>query len=309
MINKNLLKLRLNRSQSNFNSKINSRKQLNTSDSSISSKKKLIKKKLLNLKILHLKKSPSSLNFTKSQILLNQVKLNNQISAQKKINNNSQIISNNISSILNKIRIPKKVLTNRKNKNNNSFLNDESLLKTKRLKTQKNMINNKIILNEQKKEDQINNIYYKIFPKHIKEKPIEKDSIINNAFNYYCCNNSQQFEEILKKENLKRTKLNKSLIKLTIKNDETKNKIKILRNKAKFIGGIINYCYPKAFVLKINQKKKLLQEQRNLLHKNFLLPSEEIDLIKRIKNYKLTINLINNSFNIMNEKNSKLNVK
>lgn len=306
MIHKYLLKLRYNNSQSNLSSQLNSRNQLNTSDTSISLKKKPIKQKVLNRNPIKLKKSASSsLLILNPNILYNQKIINNN-------KNNSQIISNNISSIK-KIKIPKKILSNRRYRNKTlddiSFLKDESLLNSKRLKTQKNILTNKIILKEQKKEEQINNIYYKIFPKHVKEKYIEKDKIFNNVYNYYCCNNSEQFEEMIKKENLKRIKLSKSLIKFTLKNEEIKNKIIMLRNKTKFIGGIINYCYPKAFIHKINQKNKQLKEQRDLLHKNYLLPPKEIDLLKKIKNKKMAINLINNSFKIINRKNSILNIK
>ena len=41
------------------------------------------------------------------------------------------------------------------------------------------------------------------------------------------------------------------------------------------------------------------------MNKKYLLPTEEADLLNKKRNDKITISLINNSFNILNRKNIK----
>ena len=297
-----------------FNSR-NQSNSLNKTKNTTFSSKKSTRKRFIehNSNKFNCKKY---LNFSKSQIYPNSLIYHKkEFYNKEKINNNniktnfSDIISKNTSSSLPNIKIPKINIQHanfhNKKSNNLPFPKNDNLYQKNRFQTQRNYIKSKSNFKEGIDEEDINKIYYKIFPKHLKEKPIEKVTIINNLYNYYCCNNNEQFEQIIDKENERRKKLKKSLIKLPLKNEESKNIIRSLKNKAFFIGNIVNYCYPKAFVYKIAQKTKQLEQKRKQMNKKYLLPTEEADLLNKKRNDKITISLINNSFNILNRKNIK----
>lgn len=313
MSDKNLMKIKNIKSQPNLSLSNSSRNKVSFLDQ-IKNNSYLSNKKFI-LKCIHLNtdKFRNITACTKSQIFSSALPLYKIEKYQNKIklkNNNiykscSNIKSTNPSSTLKYIKIPKLNLSNKKYINNCTAFNI-SIIKNKntqenKCKTQRNYLRNKKIKNE----NDINNVYYKIFPKHIKEKPVEKINVINNIYNYYNCNENENFEQIIKRENDKRLKLNKPLIKLPLKNEDTKEKITILKKKANFIGNIINYCYPKAFVYKIKKKTYQLKKERKQFLENYILPTKEMDLIKQKENEKTTISLLNNSFNIINKKNFK----
>ena len=322
---KYLFKIRINNSQNNSISNLSSRNQLYTlnknKNTTFSSNKNSLRKKKYNEHNSNRFNFKKILDFSQSQILSNSIISDRKeyCSNKKKINNMiktnlSTIILKNNSSSLPNIKKPK-IITPFLNSNNetsyNSSLSKNDISEQKnKLQTQRYFIKSKSIIKEEIDEKHINKIYYKIFPKHIREKPVEKITVINNLFNYYCCNNNEQFEQLIIKENERRKNLKKPLIKLSFKNDDTNNKIKTLRYKTKFIGNIINYCYPKAFIYKINQKTKQLELNKKKIIKKFTLPTKAADRLKKKENDKLTIDLINNSFNIinMNHKLKKSNI-
>ena len=263
---------------------------------------------------------PSTLPTYKNLRISSESKMSNNFIIPKKkrvyahpsnFNNNNN--NNNINgiSLPKMIKIPKLTLLKNNNNNYNNITSynssnkKENKLPDFKTNTQRNLFKNQSIIKETEIENNINKFYYKIFPKNVKEKPIEKKSLINNVLNFYSAYDNENVETIIRKENAKRMKMNRSAIKLALKNDTSKEKIKILKNKAKFIGNIINYCYPKAFVFKIKQKTEQLKKEKKKLFKNFILPTIEMDLIRKRQNELQTINLINNSFNIINISHSK----
>lgn len=313
MSDKNLMKIKNINSQPNLSLSNTSRNKVSFLDKIKNNS--CLSNKIFILKCIHRNtdKFRNLTACTKSQIFSSALPLykTDKYPNQIKSNNNniynscSNIKSTNPSSTVKYLKIPKLNLSNKKYINNCTTFNI-SIMKNKNIqeykcKTQRNYLRSKNIKNE----NDINNVYYKIFPKHIKEKPVEKINVINNIYNYYCCNENEKFEQIIKRENDKRLKLNKPLIKLPLKNEDTKEKITTLKKKAKFIGNIINYCYPKAFVYKIKKKTYQLKKERKQFLQNYILPTKEMDLIKQRENEKTTISLLNNSFNIINKKNFK----
>ena len=315
MNKKIFLKIRFNNSQPDLGFNLNSRNEFNslnqTRNTTVSLNKRDIGKKFNENNSNKLTKLTDSGILSNSSLLYNK---NISLFHEKENNNNesnfSYIISKSNLTSFPKIILPKKVLQNNKNNcktsNDDVFLKNKNFNQLKRLKSDRNNLKNGNNKKERLNKKELNKIYYKIFPKHIKEKAIEKITEINNLYNYYYCNNNEQFEQIIYKENLKRKNDNKSLIKLALKNDDTKSKIKILRNKSTFIGSIVNYCYPRVFAYKIKEKTKKLKENQKKIFFNFVLPTKKADLLKKIENDKITLDFINNSFNIINKNNSNI---
>ena len=313
MNKKIILKIRFNNSQPDLSFNLNSRNELNSLNQTRNTTFSLNKQSLRK----NFNKRNKLTDSSKSQILSNSSFLYNKnisVNHEKENNNNesnfSFIISKNNFASFPKIIIPKKDSQSNIISNKTSFdevlIKNESFTQSKKSKADRNHIKIGTNIKEKLSKKELNKTYYSIFPKHIKEKPIEKITEINNLYNYYCCNNNEQFQQMIYKENLKRKKFNKSLIKLALKNDDTKTKIKILRNKSTFIGSLVNYCYPRVFAYKIKQKTKELRENQKKLFLNYIVPTKQADLLKKRENDKITSDLINNSFYIINNNNSKI---
>ena len=318
------IKINNNNTQSNLSLILNSRNELYslspTKSTTLLSNNKSLSQKLVDNK----SKYKKLFNNTKYKIIHKSKSLYNENTFRIENQNNNKInsfnnvyqISKNISKNNNAsfpkiIQILKKNIKNKKYKNKNiyneSFLKNDKITQNGENKTQRSCLKSKSIIKEKMNERDLNNIYYKIFPKDLKEKPIKKNSLVNNIYNYYICSNNEQFKIIINRENQKRKILNKALIKLPINNEDTKKKLTLIRKKTKFIGSIVNYCYSKVSAYKIIEKMKQIEEQKNKLYNSYILPKLKVDLLKKKQNENITKNFINNSLYIINENNSMVN--
>lgn len=132
--------------------------------------------------------------------------------------------------------------------------------------------------------------FYKIIFKSELSGPKESKSIIDNKFNMKYAENEEQYNLLIKKENLQK-RIEGKKIKIRNVSPYIKMKLDDAQDKINFMKDVMDYTYPLFVLTKIKEKQKNLREmkrKRNIKNLNYINEKDRRILEIKAKNQRKT---------------------